>query len=105
MFRTFSKTKMDFAGRFKYRKSDKSNMTDSVAQRHTNVARVNEVSHSSLDSLFKDKMTKQQLDDLKMDYLNPRFKDNFKICTIKVPSGHQRIYSFDEKERIYVKQA
>jgi hypothetical protein len=96
---------MDSTGRFKYKKFDKSTMADSVAQNYSNVARVNEVNHSSLDSLFKDRMSRQELEDLRRDYLNPVFKNNFMTCTIRVPSGHQRIYSFDKKERVYVKQA
>ena len=59
---------------------------------------------STLESLFKEKMTREELQNLKQDYLNPVFKNGFKICTIRLPSGHQKLYSYDEKERAYIKK-
>jgi hypothetical protein len=57
-----------------------------------------------LEGLFKEKMTREELQNLEHDYLRPIFKDFFRTCTIRTPSGHQKVYIYDEKERIYIKK-
>lgn len=64
-------------------------------------------SSGDLESLFKDKMTGEELKNLEKLEYKPVFKNFFencfRTCTIRVPSGQQKIYAYDEKEKIYIK--
>ena len=59
---------------------------------------------SGLEGLFKDKMSREDLKNLRHDYLNPVFKNGMRTCTIKVPSGPPKEYEFDEKQGLYIKK-
>lgn len=57
----------------------------------------------NIEGLFKEKMTREELKDLEKLHYNPLFKNGLNTCTIRTPSGHQKVYTYNEKERIYIK--
>lgn len=92
---------MGFAGRPEYNVLNKK-IASAPNQREFN-NRPYFTRNKGLESLFKDRMSREELLNLKKDYLNPVFKNCMTTCTIRVPSGQQRIYRFDEKDKIYIR--